>query len=139
MSRWSFAFLLVVLAASVPASKSRAADAEPDAYCSLFEKAARNFNSRPGARLDKWTLLDNVEFDCGRRTMVFNQRVVTPLSDLAAGWKDAMARRWTNHYCSPKSPFAEAVLRHGWSISTTVATTDGEKSTISAECRLPEA
>lgn len=132
------ALIAILISSNTPVTTAASAATDPDKYCAFFDTAARDLSRRVGSRIDKWTELEKVESNCAERTIVFHQRLIAPSDVLKVGWKELMALRWSKHYCSPDSPFADAILAHHWTIVTTIATRDGTTSSISAECRFPE-
>ena len=139
MSRfWAFAIAGAVCVFARGFDSARA-DPESDALCTLFGNAARVLNQNPAGGSDALTKLENVDFSCADRTIIFHQRLVAPAAVLMPDWKRHMAQRWTSHYCAGGSIFAGAVLQHGWTIVTTVTTPEGTTNTILADCHAPEA
>jgi hypothetical protein len=101
----------------------------------MFSEAQQEMSASRGERINRLTAFAGIDVRCSEKEVDFQQTVLAPSSKLRTGWQARLRERWSAAYCQPGSKSLEAV-RNGWTIATTVTTSDGTRIRISADCRL---
>jgi len=112
------------------ARTASAADDGGDQFCRLFEGTRDEMKGSEGQRINRLTAFAGVDVRCQEKIIDFRQSVLAPHEKLRGGWMQA---RWSSAYCQPGSRFLEAV-RSGWTITSTVTTSDGQSFSVRAVC-----
>jgi hypothetical protein len=91
-----------------------------------------------GAQVDPLTRFSGIEVMCDQKAMVFRQQIDLRSRDVDKTWVAQRSQHWSKTYCNRHPAFAEAI-RHGWTISTVLALSDGQSLRIDAACHDAEA
>lgn len=102
-------------------------------YCGMFKAAHSELAGFTGLQIDPITNLLKVTVHCAQKTFVVRQWVHVPTKRLRGDWVERRDKAWTDRYCKPGSDFREAVL-NGWTVQSRIATVDGFKVSITAQC-----
>lgn len=114
---------------------SRPAPAADDAdqFCRLFQGTRDEMKDSQGERINRLTAFAGVDVRCPEKIIDFRQSVLAPQDKLHGGWRERLQARWSSAYCKPGSKYLQAV-RSGWTIASTVTTSDGQQFRVSAVC-----
>jgi hypothetical protein len=134
----SFAFASMLTAAAMTAGTRAAQSAESDPYCPMFLETQKEMSGSQGEHINRLTAFAGVEVRCAEKVIEFRQAVGAPGVKLRNGWQERLRLRWSSAYCQPGSKSLEA-MRSGWTIATTVTTSDGSEYRLTADCQLPVA
>jgi hypothetical protein len=115
------------------ARTASAADDGGDQFCRLFEGTRDEMKGSEGQRINRLTAFAGVDVRCSEKIIDFRQSVLAPHEKLRGGWRERMQARWSSAYCQPGSRYLEAV-RSGWTIISTVTTSDGQQFSVRAVC-----
>lgn len=130
-------FLLAAALLALPGvgglTAAAAAEGDGDPFCSMFLSAQEDLSGSRGERINRLTAFAGVDVRCSEKLIDFRQAVLAPGSKLRDGWRERLQANWSSAYCRPGSKYLEAV-RNGWTIVSTVTTSDGQEFQVKAVC-----
>jgi hypothetical protein len=104
-----------------------------DQFCLFFEGARDEMKENEGERINRLTAFSGIDVRCHEKIIEFKQSVLAPQEKLRSGWRERLQANWSSAYCKPGSKYLDA-LRSGWTIASTVTTSDGQEFRVSAVC-----
>lgn len=128
-------FPFVLLAAACP---QLAADAKADAaatarHCSLFRDIERKTAAGLGRLIDPITRLAAIDLQCTDQVIHFRQDLTIPEAALKGDWLARQRAQWSATYCR-RGSISAAAIRAGWTVTTTITTSDGARFRVTATC-----
>lgn len=123
------------LLAALPLLSVKPASAEDDTarHCRLFKDIERQTAAGLGRLIDPVTRLAAIDLQCDDQVLHFRQDLTIPERALNDDWLDRQRAGWTATYCRAGSPSA-AAIRAGWTVTTTITTSDGARFRVTAKC-----
>ena len=103
------------------------------AFCKSMQEFAVKANKDAGSMLDANTRNDGLAVLCAEKVIDFKKFLIAPSYMMRPGWKDRKSKQWRDIYC--KDPYSKLAIQNGWTIATTMTTTDGDRSWITADCQ----
>ena len=94
-------------------------------FCQAVSQMVRAAAGDVGTWVDRATRNDGVEIACDRKLVHFKRTSTAPLGTLRGSWREAKTLEWQGAYCA--NPIWREAVENGWVISTTVATSTGER------------
>jgi hypothetical protein len=104
-----------------------------DHFCHMFLGTQEQMSANRGESINRLTVFAGIDVRCSEKLIDFRQDVRAPHSKLRSGWQERLQANWSSAYCKPGSQYLEAV-RNGWTIASTITTSDGEKFQVKAIC-----
>lgn len=132
MKRYSLACFLFASAAGLPIATAAADDAAT--HCSAFRNIERQTSAGLGRLIDPVTRLASIQLQCADQVLHFQQDLTIPDASLKRGWLDRQRAQWSAAYCKPGSVTAAAISA-GWTVTTTITTSDGARYRFTAACQ----
>jgi len=128
--------LVLLLAATTACASPVDAQAAEDsgAHCRLFRAIEQETSAGLGRLIDPVTRLSAIDLACADQVIHFRQELTIPEAALRPGWLARHRAHWSATYCRPGSAF-EAAIRQGWTVATTITTSDGARFRLTAQCQ----
>src|SRR5215470_7059559 len=121
----AFLPLAIGASAALAAINSGARAFDNTQFCQAVTQMVRAAAGDVGTWVDRSTRNDGVEIACDRKLVHFKRTSNAPAGTLRGGWREAKTLEWQGAYCA--NPIWREAVDNGWVISTTVATTTGER------------
>ena len=99
----------------------------------MFLGTQEEMSANRGESINRLTVFSGVDVRCSEKLIDFRQDVRAPHSKLRSGWQERLQANWSSAYCKPGSQYLQA-MRNGWTIASTITTSDGEKFYVKAIC-----
>jgi len=102
-------------------------------FCVAAQQLAIAEEKDIGIWVDRMTRKAGMNVLCDRKVVESTRFTYLPASSMTEGWKAARASEWNASQCS--SALWREAIDNGWSVLLHVASSDGGRATLKAQCR----